>query len=119
MRLLLASLALSSTAALSDEIVNAAPSAAELSRYLVLKHGDTTLRLDSATGTTWTLCQRKTRQGWCRTRDIPSLPGGPAGRYRLVEASPLLLLDTVTGRSWARCESPTPEKGVAWCALEE
>jgi len=50
---------------------------------------------------------------------VPALPGGANGRYRLVDGAPLLLLDSVTGRSWQRCDLPTPEKGLAWCALED
>lgn len=108
-----------STTALADEVVNAAPSPAELGRYSVVRTADTTARFDSATGATWFLCSRKSKQAWCKAKEIPSLPAGPVGRYRLAETVPLLLIDSVTGRSWARCELPTPEKGLAWCALEE
>ena len=117
-RLLLA-LVLHSSATFADEIVNAAPSAAELGRYTVVRTADTTARFDSATGSTWYLCAKKTKQAWCKAREIPSLPAGPVGRYKLVEGTPLILIDSVTGRSWSRCEMPTPEKGLAWCALEE
>ncbi len=108
-----------STAASADEIVNGAPSQAELGRYTVVRTADTTARFDSATGTTWFLCNRKTKQAWCRAKEIQSLPAGPVGRYKLIDAVPLLMIDTVTGRSWQRCELPTPEKGLAWCALED
>lgn len=112
-------LATVSSFALADEIVAPAPSQAELGRYSVLKTVDTTARLDSATGASWFLCTKKNKAAWCRAKDIPSLPAGPNGRYRLVDAVPLLLVDTVTGRSWQRCELPTPEKGLAWCAVED
>jgi hypothetical protein len=105
--------------AAADEIVNATPSQAELGRYTVVRASDTTARFDTATGTTWFLCNRKSKQAWCRGKDIPSLPAGPVGRYKIVETAPLLMIDTVTGRSWQRCELPTPEKGLAWCALED
>ncbi|MDP1829824.1 MAG: hypothetical protein Q8L48_41540 [Archangium sp.] len=118
-RLFLAMLSLPCVA-LADEIVNAAPSAAELGRYTVVRTPELTARFDSATGGTWYLCaNKKSKQAWCRAKDIPSLPSGPVGRYKLVEGAPLILIDTVTGRSWSRCELPTPEKGLAWCALEE
>ena len=116
----LSALVLLSSAAFADEIVNAAPSAAELGRYTVVRTADTTARFDSATGGTWYLCaNKKSKQAWCKAKEIPSLPAGPVGRYKLVEGVPLILIDTVTGRSWSRCEMPTPEKGLAWCALEE
>jgi hypothetical protein len=105
--------------AFADEIVNNAPTSGELGRYAIARTTDLTARLDTATGAAWYLCTRKTKQAWCRAKDIQALPAGPVGRYRLVESTPLLLLDTVTGRSWQRCELPTPEKGLAWCALEE
>lgn len=105
--------------AFADEIVNAAPSSAELGRYSVSKASDLTTRLDSATGAVWFLCPKKNKQAWCRAKDIPSLAAGPVGRYRLAETTPLILIDTVTGRSWQRCDLPTPEKGLAWCALED
>lgn len=106
-------------AAFADEIVNTAPKANELGRYVVVKSGDTTARLDTATGAAWFLCSKKTKQAWCRAKDIPSLPAGPTGRYLFAEVTPLLLLDSVTGRSWQKCDLPTPEKGLAWCAVEE
>lgn len=113
------SLALISFTARADEIVNGAPSQAELGRYSVVRSSDTTARFDSATGASWFLCTRKTKQAWCKAKEIPSLPAGPVGRYKLLDGAQLLMIDTVTGRSWLRCELPTPEKGLAWCALEE
>lgn len=105
--------------ALADEIVNTAPSERELGRYAIARAVDVTVRIDSATGASWFLCSKKGKPAWCKSKELPSLPAGPAGRYRVVEASPLLMIDSVTGRSWVRCELPTPEKGFAWCALEE
>lgn len=105
--------------AFADEIVNNAPTSGELGRYAVVRAAELTVRIDTATGSAWYLCPKKSKQAWCRAKDLQSLPAGPAGRYRLVESSPLMLLDTVTGRSWQRCELPTPEKGLAWCALED
>lgn len=97
-----------------------ADDAAEVGRYAVIKSGDTTVRLDTATGAAWYLCTtKKSKTGWCKAKDVPALPGGANGRYRLVDGAPLLLLDSVTGRSWQRCDLPTPEKGLAWCALED
>lgn len=104
---------------LADETVGAAPSAGQLGRYSVVHAGDLTARFDSATGATWYLCMKKGKQAWCRAKDVPAQPNGPVGRYKLVEGAPLVLLDTVTGRTWQRCELPTPEKGLAWCALED
>lgn len=118
-RLFLLFAVVASSVATADEIVNAAPSQAELGRYGVVRSAELTARFDSATGATWFLCTRKAKQAWCKAKDIPSLPAGPVGRYRLSEGAPLLLIDTVTGRTWQRCELPTPEKGLAWCALEE
>jgi hypothetical protein len=113
-------LCLLATSAFADEIVNAAPSSAELGRYSVVRAGDVTARLDSATGAVWFICSnKKSKQAWCRAKDIPSLPAGPVGRYKIADAAPLILIDTVTGRSWQRCDLPTPEKGLAWCALED
>ncbi len=112
-------LALGSVSALADEIVNHAPSAEELGRYSVIHTSGAVARFDSATGVSWYLCSnKKSKQAWCRVKDIPSLPSGPVGRYKLVEGIPLILIDSVTGRSWSRCELPTPEVGFAWCALE-
>ncbi len=118
-RLCLAVAVFTAVPAFADEIVNVAPSSSEVGRYVVLRQADATVRLDSATGASWFLCTRKQKQAWCRAKDVPGLASGPAGRYRLAEGAPLVLLDSVTGRSWARCELPTPEKGLAWCALEE
>ncbi|MBL8912516.1 MAG: hypothetical protein JNM17_17620 [Archangium sp.] len=112
-------LALFALPAFADEIVNTAPSNAELGRYSVVKSGDLTARLDSATGAVWFLCPKKNKQAWCRAKEIPALAAGPVGRYRLAETTPLILIDSVTGRSWQRCDLPTPEKGLAWCALED
>lgn len=105
--------------ALADEIVNGAPSNSELGRYTVHKAQELTARLDSATGAVWFLCPKKSKQAWCRAKDVPSLPAGPVGRYRLTDTTPLMLVDSVTGRAWQRCDLPTPEKGLAWCALED
>ena len=118
MKRLLMLIALSSPAN-ADEIVNAAPSPAELGRYTIVRTAELTARFDSATGGAWYLCAKKTKQAWCKAREIPSLPSGPVGRYKLVEGASLIMIDSVTGRSWTRCELPTPEKGLAWCALEE
>ncbi|MFZ5441239.1 MAG: hypothetical protein ACOZQL_14620 [Myxococcota bacterium] len=118
-RLLVALTLLVPAFATADEIVNTTPSPAELGRYAVIRTADTTARVDTATGASWFLCNRKGKQAWCRSKDIPGLPGGPVGRYKVVDSVPLLMIDTVTGRSWLRCELPTPEKGLAWCALEE
>jgi Ni/Co efflux regulator RcnB len=119
-RALLTALLIAASAASADEVVNAGPSAAELGRYSVVRTADTTARFDSATGGTWYLCaNKKNKQAWCKGKEIPSLPPGPVGRYKLIEGTPLILIDSVTGRSWSRCELPTPEKGLAWCALEE
>lgn len=117
---LLAALLTCSSIALADEVVNSAPSAAQLGRYSIVRTADSTARFDSATGGTWYLCaNKKSKQGWCKAKDIASLPSGPVGRYKLIEGAPLILIDTVTGRSWQRCDMPTPEKGLAWCALED
>lgn len=109
-----------SVASQADD-VTPTPSPSELGRFVLHRAGDLTARLDSATGTSWYLCaNKKSKQAWCRTKDIPSLPSGPVGRYRLTDGMPtLLLVDSVTGRSWIRCDMPTPEKGLAWCALED
>lgn len=105
--------------AFADEIVNSAPSNAELGRYTVVRTADTTARLDTATGAVWFMCTKKTKPAWCKAKDIASLPAGPVGRYKIADATPLILIDSVTGRSWQRCDLPTPEKGLAWCALED
>lgn len=110
-----------STAVLAaDQIVNEQPTTAELDRYLVVKDGETTLKLDSRTGASWTMCQLKKKPSWCRVKDRAPYPAGPVGRYRIVPGtSPLLMLDTVSGRSWLRCDDPTPEKSFSWCPIEE
>lgn len=105
----------------ADEVVTASQGPVELGRFVLHRAGELTARLDSATGTTWYLCptkKGKQQWGWCRTKDIPALPSGPIGRYRLADGM-LLLIDSATGRSWIRCDMPTPEKGMAWCALED
>lgn len=109
-----------SAASRADEVVNAIPSPAEVGRYAVYRAVDFTMRFDSATGATWFLCpNKKNKQGWCKAKEHTALPTGPVGRYRLSEGPPLMLLDSVTGRAWTRCEMPTPEKALAWCAVED
>lgn len=107
------------TLAMADEIVNTAPTDKEIGRYAIARAVDVTVRVDTATGASWFLCSRKNKAGWCKASQSPALPSGPSGRYRVIEASPLLMIDTITGRSWSRCELPTPEKGYAWCAIED
>ncbi|MCC6335132.1 MAG: hypothetical protein IT380_14230 [Myxococcales bacterium] len=114
--LLLASL---SVPALADEYVAPPPRSSELSRFAVLKAADGTYKLDTMTGATWFACAKKGKAAWCRAREIAGLPSGPAGRYHLVDASPVMLLDTVSGRTWTRCELPTVEKGLGFCPVEE
>ncbi|MFT3707380.1 MAG: hypothetical protein QM817_06900 [Archangium sp.] len=80
--LLIASLLVAAPVAFADEIVNSAPSNAELGRYTVVRTADTTARLDTATGAVWFMCTKKTKAAWCKAKDIPSLPAGPVGRYK-------------------------------------
>jgi hypothetical protein len=118
MRVLLVLILLASSASLADEFVAPQPPPSDVGRYVALTSGDITLKLDSMTGSTWFSCTKKGRPGWCRAKDVAGLSAGPAGRYRLVDASPILLLDTVSGRSWSRCDLPTPEKGLGWCPMD-
>ncbi|MEW5738263.1 MAG: hypothetical protein AB1938_05020 [Myxococcota bacterium] len=105
--------------ALAEEYVAPSPTPADVGRYVVVHDGDSALRLDTMTGTTWFLCEKKKGSAWCRGKEISGLTAGPAGRYRLVDVGWIALLDTVSGRTWKRCAPPTGEKIVAWCALEE
>jgi hypothetical protein len=102
-------------------IVNEAPTPAETARYQVLKALDLTLKLDTQTGATWSLCvntKKQSKAAWCKF-NAPLLPAGPSGRYRIAEAFQIMLIDSVSGRSWQRCEDPTPEKRLAWCPIED
>lgn len=109
-------------AAHADEFVAPAPGIEDLDRYAIARAGSLTIKLDSMTGASWYLCaspRGKGKQAWCRFREIPGLTSGPAGRYRLTETAPFLLMDTVSGRAWVRCDAPTTEKGEGWCQIEE
>lgn len=110
-----------SLSALGDEYVTASPTPGEIGRFTVFRAAPITIKLDTMTGTTWYLCPsvRKGRQGWCRFKEISGLSSGPVGRFRLTDGTPIILVDTVSGRSWARCDVPTPEKGEAWCQVDE
>ena len=120
MRLALVVLVASTAALAADQIVGEQPSATEVDRYLVVRDGDTTLKLDSRTGASWTLCPVKKKSSWCRVKDRSPYPAGPVGRYRIVPAvQPLMMLDTVSGRGWVRCDDPTPDKSFSWCPVEE
>jgi hypothetical protein len=117
-----ACLVLLSLGAWADEFVTPAPTPTEVARFTVARTQNFSAKLDSMTGATWYLCastKTRGRSAWCRFREISGLASGPAGRYRLNEGTPLILLDTVSGRSWTRCDVPTPEKGEAWCQVEE
>lgn len=105
----------------ADEFVTPSPSPDEVARFTVARSGALTVRLDTMTGSAWYLCtsKQKAKQAWCKFRGVTGQPAGPAGRYRFSEGTPLVLVDTVSGRSWMRCDMPTPEKGEAWCQLEE
>ena len=106
----------------ADEFVAPSPGLEELDRYVVARSPGLTIKLDSMTGASWYLCpspKAKGRGAWCKFREIPGLTSGPAGRYRLVDGAPFLLLDTVSGRTWARCDAPTAEKGEGWCQVDE
>ncbi|MDX2012810.1 MAG: hypothetical protein SFW67_21610 [Myxococcaceae bacterium] len=119
--LLFVVLAPASMALAQQVIVNDAPSASELGRYQVLKANELTLKLDTQTGVTWSLCPHPKKAGkstWCRF-NANTLPAGPSGRYRIAEAFQIMLVDTVSGRSWGRCEDPTPEKRLGWCLIED
>lgn len=122
MRALVLPIALFTSAAFGQiTIVNDAPSAAEIGRYQVLKANELTLKLDTQTGVTWSLCQHPKKTGkstWCKFNANP-LPAGPSGRYRVAEAFAITLLDTVSGRTWQRCDDPTPEKKLSWCQVED
>jgi hypothetical protein len=121
MRLLLALAVTLALPALADEFVTPSPGPAEVARFTISRTGTLTVRLDTMTGSSWYLCTsaKKPRQAWCRFRDLAGLPSGPVGRYRVSEGAPLVMLDTVSGRTWARCDMPTPEKGEAWCLVDE
>lgn len=103
-------------------IVNDAPSASEVGRYHVLKANELTLKLDTQTGVTWSLCPHAKKPGkstWCKFSANP-LPAGPSGRYRIAEAFQIMLVDSVSGRTWVRCDDPTPEKKQqAWCQVDD
>jgi hypothetical protein len=121
MRFLLVAVLLAVPAVAQVTIVNDAPSPAEIGRYQVLKANELTLKLDTQTGATWSLCPHAKKPGkstWCRFNSNP-LPSGPVGRYRVAEAFQIMLVDTVSGRAWQRCEDPTPEKRLAWCQVED
>ncbi|MBE2253965.1 MAG: hypothetical protein IAE78_30840 [Myxococcus sp.] len=122
MRTLLTLAILVSTAAAAQiTIVNDAPSPAEVGRYQVVKANELTLKLDTQTGVTWSLCphpKKTTRSTWCKF-SANVLPAGPSGRYKLAEAFQITLLDTVSGRTWLRCDDPTPEKKLSWCQVED
>ncbi|MBL8917762.1 MAG: hypothetical protein JNJ54_02800 [Myxococcaceae bacterium] len=121
MRFLAALALLAVPAAAQIAIVNDAPSPSEVGRYQVLKANELTLKLDTQTGATWSLCPHPKKAGkstWCRI-NASALPSGPSGRYRVTEAFQIMLVDTVSGRAWQRCEEPTPEKRLAWCQVED
>jgi hypothetical protein len=103
----------------ADEYVSGSPTPGEVGRFVITSKSN--LKLDSMTGASWYLCSppKKNRQAWCRFKEIPGLIAGPVGRYRLTEGAPALLFDSVSGRSWVRCDSPTTDKGEAWCSLDE
>jgi hypothetical protein len=121
MRLSFVLLVCSSAALAQQVIVNDAPTPSEIGRYQVLKANELTLKLDTQTGATWSLCAHPKKAGkstWCRF-NANALPAGPSGRYRIAEAFQIMLVDSVSGRTWARCEDPTPEKRLGWCPVEE
>jgi len=117
--ILLLGLLLGSSSAFADEYVAPAPTPADTGRYALFHDGDGALRVDTMTGATWFLCERKKGSAWCKTKEITGLTAGPSGRYRLVDVGWVALLDTVSGRTWKRCAPPTGEKTVAWCAVED
>ncbi len=119
--ILLLCVCLTALPTLADEFVAPAPGPAEVSRFRVTRSGTLSVRLDTMTGASWYLCSqpKRSQQAWCRFREPPRMPSGPAGRYAISEGAPLLLFDTVSGRAWVRCELPTPEKGEAWCQVDE
>jgi hypothetical protein len=122
MRWIAALSSLVAVAAQAEESVTPTPSPTEISRFVVARAQNLTAKVDSMTGATWYLCassRTRGRSAWCRFREVAGLASGPIGRYRLTEGSPLVLLDTVSGRAWARCDVPTPERGEAWCQVEE
>lgn len=119
--LFILSFVVASAALAQVTIVNDAPSPSEIGRYQVLKANELTLKLDSQTGVTWSLCPHPKKSGkssWCKFSANP-LPAGPSGRYRIAEAFQLTLLDTVSGRTWQRCDDPTPEKKLSWCQIDD
>jgi hypothetical protein len=121
MRILLPILVLSSSALAQQVIVNDAPTVSEIGRYHVVKANELTLKLDTQTGVTWSLCAHPKKAGkstWCKF-NANTLPAGPSGRYRIAEAFQIMLVDTVSGRAWSRCEDPTPEKKLGWCLIED
>jgi hypothetical protein len=119
-----------STAALAQNVVSPKAEPAEVGRYQMLAiQSALTLKLDSATGTSWQLCPSEKKVGtgfkWCQLSIKSTLPAGPPGRYQLLSeaAHPkqpnVFLLDSVSGRSWLLCSSPVPDKQPGWCSLEE
>lgn len=118
---LLAAFTVASLAFAQVNIVNEAPSPAEVGRYQVIKANELTLKLDSQTGVTWSLCPHAKKPGkstWCKF-SANQLPAGPSGRYRITEAFQIMLIDSVSGRTWLRCEEPTPDKKLAWCQVDD
>ncbi len=102
-------------------IVNDAPTVSEVNRYQVLKASELTIKLDTQTGSTWSLCPNLKKPGrstWCKFNSN-TLPSGPSGRYRIAEAFQIMLVDSVSGRTWQRCDDPTPEKRLSWCLIDD
>jgi hypothetical protein len=120
-RLLLLLALTGSALVIADEYVTPSPTPGEVGRFSLFRTPAISIKLDTMTGTTWYLCPsvRKGRQGWCRFKEISGLSPGPIGRFRLTDGAPIILVDTVSGRSWGRCDVPTPEKGEAWCQIDE
>jgi hypothetical protein len=122
MRLMLIVPLLAAPAFAQLNIVNDAPSPSEVGRYQVLKASELTLKVDTQTGVTWSLCPHPKKAGkstWCKF-NANQLPAGPSGRYRIAEAFQIMLLDTVSGRTWQRCDDPTPDKKQqAWCQIDD
>ena len=124
MRSLLVLLTLVPAVVVADEYVTDQPLPNEIGRFQIVKVQDVTLRLDSRTGVSWTLCtvKKTSKIGWCKVKDRGVLPAGPVGRYRMVDsASPtmMMMFDTVSGRAFNRCEDPTPEKQFSWCPIDD